>query len=161
VRPFKKTTKKLLLILALKSAYSITERQVALVSSFTGFDRAKLYELVERVKTSLGTKAEFREKMIESRNQAFFRKTKCRIELERLTQGTPQYVTVQKQLKFYSNLLDRKNETLRTKSGLMPSNRYIGELLDIPPRSVSRILETAVKNAGQNRGGLLTRDYVI
>lgn len=160
-RPFKKSVEKMLLVLALKNAYLITERQIVFISGITGFDRARLSDLVERIKTSLGAKAESRKKIVESRNQAFVHKTKCRIELERMTQGTPQYLAVQRQLKFHSNLLDRKNEALKTRLRLMPSNRYIGELLGIPVRSVSRILDDAVKKAGQNRGGLLTRDYVI
>jgi hypothetical protein len=157
---FPKTVEKTLLVLALKSSYSITERQISFVAGITGFDCGKLRDIVESARSGLRQREEERGKLTEGRNHAFVQKTRCRIELERLAPESSQYALVQKQYNFYSAVLERKNEQLKTKFKLIPSNKYIGDALDIPARNVKRILDDAERTFRSAGRRLVSGDYV-
>jgi hypothetical protein len=155
MRPFfyTKDIAETLIILAIKGAHTITEKQIELIGSFTKTDKQKLKLCIEQTKKDLLLKVERRQKEMESRNKAFFLKVRYRLELERMRPETPQYEIVEKQYKYQERLVDAKNELLKTKLIIAPSNTYIGKLLNIPPRRVSRIIEQAAKTiiGGNNR----------
>ena len=156
---FTRKTEKTLLVLALKSAYSITDKQIKRISHITGVENAKLTSLVECAKTSLLPKEAVRQKMIESRNKAYYLKTRYGIELERLAPASSQYCAVEKQYATQVRLMDKKNEMLKSKLSLSPSNSCVGSLLDIPPRNVTRLITQAahtlkkrpIDSAGKNK----------
>jgi hypothetical protein len=139
-----RNAEKTLLVLALKNAYSITEKQITVISDATGFEKTKLTSLVEMTRSSLLAKETMRQKMIESRNKAYYLKTRYRIELERLSPGTSQYCAVEKQYAVQVRLMEKKNELLKKHSNLTPSNTYVGSLLNIPARNVTRLITEAV-----------------
>jgi hypothetical protein len=136
-------TEKTLLVLALKNAYAITGDQIKHIAHIAGFENEKLALLVERAKTSLLPKEAARQRMIESRNKAYYLKTRYSIELGRLPPQSPQYYFVEKQYAAQARLMDRKNELLKNRLRLVPSNTYVGALLDMPPRNVARLITEA------------------
>ena len=152
-------SEKTLLVLALKNAYTITDKQIKQISHITGFENAKLTSLVERAKMSILPKAAIRQKMIESRNKTYYLKTRNGIELERLSPESSQYCVVKKQYANQVHLMNKKNELLKSKLSLSPSNSCVGSLLNIPPRNVTRLITQAantfklgkVDKAGKNK----------
>ncbi|GMO47260.1 MAG: hypothetical protein Pg6C_09410 [Treponemataceae bacterium] len=158
---FPKVAEKTLIVLAVKNSYSITEKQISFIAGFTGFNRGKLNDIIEKARNSLKQREEGRRKLIESRNHAFVQKTRRRIEMERLAPESAQYALVQKQYNFYSALLEKRNHLLKTKFKLMPSNKYIGDALDIPPRNVKRILDDAERTFYSVSHRLMPKDCVV
>jgi hypothetical protein len=149
-----------LLILALKSAHNITDEQIDMITVLTGYNRQKLMEHIDKTRINLSGKQKRWMQATECRNKAFFLKTKYRMELDRLTPDCSQYAIVEKQYEYQSRIVEIKNELLRKKFLLTPSNTYIAQLLDIPPRRVSRIIEQATRTFTDKYNGLNAQECV-
>ena len=140
---FTPKSEKTLLVLALKNAYTITDKQINRISLITGFEKEKLTSLVERARKTILPKAALRQKLIESRNKSYYLKTRYGIELERLSPESSQYSLVEKQYITQMNLMNKKNELLKSKLDISPSNSCVGSLLNIPRRNVTRLITQA------------------
>ncbi|MDR1786507.1 MAG: hypothetical protein LBR23_08650 [Spirochaetaceae bacterium] len=138
-----KVTADTLVVLALKSAYSITDHHIASIAGLTGYDRDMLEEMVEKAKGLLHGKETKLRTAAERRNKAYFYKIKYRFELEKLSPGTTQHEIVAKQFLYQSRLLEAKNRRLMNYPGISPPNSCIAEMLNMPLRRVSRLIEQA------------------
>jgi DNA polymerase IIIc chi subunit len=147
---FLRHSEETLIVLTLKAAYTISEKQIQVIANITGFEKNKLTTMVETIRAELQNKEARRNQLTELRNKAFFLKTKYRLELERMPPGSAQYKSVEKQYKFQTSMVDAKNEILRRRFLLVPSNSRIAELLNVSPRRVSRLIEYLARSMEVN-----------
>jgi hypothetical protein len=130
----------MLLVLALKCAASLSEYQISAIADATGLPVSRyIFNINER----LGKKSTERQYLVETRNQAWFLKARYRLELERIRPDTAQYEIVVKKYRYQSQALKMKNMQLNEKFQLEPSNTYIGELLKMDQRKVTKLLDQA------------------
>jgi len=142
-----------LVVLVLKAACDVTGRHVEAAAAAAGVSRETLSALVEQTRESLAKKSEARRKLCESRNRAFFFKSRCRAELERMPPECARYSAVKKQFLYHARLYAQRNEMLRTSRAAAPSNRFIGEMLGIETRRVSRMIRRAEAAFGAGSRG--------
>jgi hypothetical protein len=136
----------MLLVLALKCASNLSDKQINSVAAAVGVTPKVLSVYVTTIKQKLSKKFECRQQLIENRNRTWFLKARYRLELERLHPGSVQYAHVKKQFIYQSKALEVKNKML--KEDVIPANTHIAYLLNMDPRKVTRLLEQA-------RGGAL------
>ncbi|MDR3284743.1 MAG: hypothetical protein LBS97_06160 [Treponema sp.] len=133
----------MLLVLALKCAAHLSEGQIDAVAFAAGVMPQVLHSHIDVIKKMLSHKFVMRQNLIEARNRSWFLKARCRLELERLRPGTTQYDVVEKQYIHQTRLLEIKNNVLKCKSFLVPSNDRIAAVLHLPVRQVTRLLGLA------------------
>jgi hypothetical protein len=133
----------MLLALGLKTCLSLSDRQISLIISITGIDSATMMGYISLAKESLKTRLGIQRDLIQRRNRAFYLKTKYRIELDRLSKDSSQYRIVEEKYTYQCRVLEGKNQILKERTDLRPTNVVIGEILGIPSRRITRLLELA------------------
>jgi hypothetical protein len=131
----------MLLVLALKCAPKLSDRQINEISATVGLPPKVLSTYVSTIKQKMNRKFENRQQLIENRNRTWFLKARYRLELERLSPESVQSALVKKQYIFQTKALVTKNRQL--KEDVIPANSHIGTLLHMDPRKVARLLQQA------------------
>jgi hypothetical protein len=131
----------MLLVLALKCAPNLSDKQIDSISTAVGLAPKVLSMYITAIKQKMSKKIEDREQLIENRNRTWFLKARYRLELERLPPESVQYAHVRKQFIYQTKALKIKNKML--KEAVIPANSHIGSLLHMDPRKVTRLLEQA------------------
>jgi hypothetical protein len=140
-RSEQKIVRQMLVALALKNAMVLSDRQITVIIAITALKNEIFLGYIQKAKESLQGRQAIQRDMIYKRNKAFFLKTKYRIEMERLGSDTPQYESVKHKFQYQSRILDAKNNSLNRRMDIAPTNAFIGELMNLPSRRVTRLLE--------------------
>jgi hypothetical protein len=135
----------MLLVLALKCASKLSDRQINEISVTVGLPAKVLSTYVSTIKQKMNRKFENRQQLIENRNRTWFLKARYRLELERLPPESVQSALVKKQYIIQTKALVAKNKQL--KEDVIPANSHIGTLLHMDPRKVARLLQQAKDGA--------------
>ena len=142
---------KLLLVLALKSSYNITERNINMISSCCNIDKEKLQEIVDYLNDKLECKLTRKRKLEEKRNSVYFYKKKYEHQIKKLNEE------VKEDNKYISESLTEKynrkyekwgnlNKKLNNSSHfLKPTNKEIANVLGLCERQVNYYIK-ALKN---------------
>ncbi len=142
---------KLLLVLALKSSYNITERNINMISSCCNIDKEKLQEIVDYLNDKLECKLTRKRKLEEKRNSVYFYKKKYEHQIKKLSEE------VKEDNKYVSESLTEKynrkyekwgnlNKKLNNSSHfLKPTNKEIANALGLCERQVNYYIK-ALKN---------------
>ena len=142
---------KLLLVLALKSSYNITERNINMISSCCNIDKEKLQEIVDYLNDKLECKLTRKRKLEEKRNSVYFYKKKYEHQIKKLNEE------VKEDNKYVSESLTEKynrkyekwgnlNKKLNNSSHfLKPTNKEIANVLGLCERQVNYYIK-ALKN---------------
>ncbi len=141
--------KEVILILALKSACSLSEDRLRNIAKTIDFEQEQLVEFAKHIQKNKAKKNERRISAVESRNRSYFFKRKYALELGRLQPESAQYQRVAKQLAFQASILGIKNQRLREKHCMNTTVFEIATLLKISPRTVVRRL-ASVKGKGSD-----------
>jgi hypothetical protein len=139
----RKSLRDMLLALALKNCWMISDKQLSLIIAATGINPDTMMAWIQEAKDSIQMRVDLQKELIYRRNKAFFLKTKYRLELERLDPASAQYEAVDHKFRYQCRVLDTKNQILRERSDLSPSNTNIAATMDLPVRRVNRLLEMA------------------
>lgn len=136
-------TKKILLVLALKSAYYITDEEIHLISEICGIDYELLLSVIQYIKEQL-TMREANKKQLElRRNNAWFQHSKCRNILSYLKNdidlnSSYKIRIFESKYRKHTYSLDQMNR--RFKKGIInirPTNKMVAQILGICERQVS------------------------
>lgn len=142
---------KLLLVLALKSSYNITETNINMIASCCNIDKEKLQEIVDYLNDKLECKLTRKRKLEEKRNSVYFYKKKYEHQIKKLNEE------VKEDNKYVSESLTEKynrkyekwgnlNKKLNNSSHfLKPTNKEIANVLGLCERQVNYYIK-ALKN---------------
>lgn len=142
---------KLLLVLALKSSYNITETNINMIASCCNIDKEKLQEIVDYLNDKLECKLTRKRKLEEKRNSVYFYKKKYEHQIKKLSEE------VKEDNKYVSESLTEKynrkyekwgnlNKKLNNSSHfLKPTNKEIANALGLCERQVNYYIK-ALKN---------------
>lgn len=142
---------KLLLVLALKSSYNITETNINMIASYCNIDKEKLQEIVDYLNDKLECKLTRKRKLEEKRNSVYFYKKKYEHQIKKLNEE------VKEDNKYVSESLTEKynrkyekwgnlNKKLNNSSHfLKPTNKEIANALGLCERQVNYYIK-ALKN---------------
>lgn len=142
---------KLLLVLALKSSYNITETNINMIASCCNIDKEKLQEIVDYLNDKLECKLTRKRKLEEKRNSVYFHKKKYEHQIKKLSEE------VKEDNKYVSESLTEKynrkyekwenlNKKLNNSSHfLKPTNKEIANVLGLCERQVNYYIK-ALKN---------------
>lgn len=142
---------KLLLVLALKSSYNITETNINMIASCCNIDKEKLQEIVDYLNDKLECKLTRKRKLEEKRNSVYFYKKKYEHQIKKLNEE------VKEENKYVSESLTEKynrkyekwgnlNKKLNNASHfLKPTNKEIANVLGLCERQVNYYIK-ALKN---------------
>lgn len=142
---------KLILVLALKSSYNITETNINMIASCCNIDKEKLQEIVDYLNDKLECKLTRKRKLEEKRNSVYFYKKKYEHQIKKLSEE------VKEDNKYVSESLTEKynrkyekwgnlNKKLNNSSHfLKPTNKEIANVLGLCERQVNYYIK-ALKN---------------
>ena len=142
---------KLLLVLALKSSYNITETNLNMIASCCNINREKLQEIVDYLNDKLEYKLKRKRELEEKRNSVYFYKKKYEHQIKKLNEE------VKEDNKYVSESLTEKynrkyekwgtlNKKLNNSSHFFkPTNKEIANVLGLCERQVNYYIK-ALKN---------------
>lgn len=134
------------LILFLKSCFFTDDKTLKKVSLLTGIDEEELFAMVEKLKKCLTKKIGRKEVCLKARDNAFFFHRRYRVERDNLDKNDNMYSKVRRCYEIQTEKWIANNKKLKTLSPIEPSNRDIGNILNISERKVAYILLAAEKN---------------
>jgi hypothetical protein len=140
-RSSQKIVRQMLVALALKNAMVLSDKQITMIIAITAIKSETLLGFIQKAKESLQARLKIQNDMVYKRNKAFFLKTKYRIEMERLSPDVQQYEIVRHKFQYQSRILNSKNNFLKRRMNIAPTNAVIGEIMNLPARRVTRLLE--------------------
>ena len=142
---------KLLLVLALKSSYNITETNLNMIASCCNINREKLQEIVDYLNDKLEYKLKRKRELEEKRNSVYFYKKKYEHQIKKLNEE------VKEDNKYVSESLTEKYNRKYEKWGTLnkklnnsthffkPTNKEIANVLGLCERQVNYYIK-ALKN---------------
>jgi hypothetical protein len=145
---------KLLLVLALKSSYNITETNLNMIASCCNINKEKLQEIVDYLNDKLEYKLKRKRELEEKRNSVYFYKKKYEHQIKKLNEE------VKEDNKYVSESLTEKynrkyekwgtlNKKLNNSSHFFkPTNKEIANVLGLCERQVNYYIK-ALKNINE------------
>ncbi|MDY4902149.1 MAG: hypothetical protein SO116_04670 [Treponema sp.] len=132
--------KDMILVLALKSAYYITDSMIEKVSQTVGIEKEKLSDLCNKARENLCGKLERREVYMRKRDNAFFFHRKYMIESKDLSKNSVWCEHIAERYKKQTKIWETANKCLKEKFCLpVPSNKVISRLSSLPIRRIEYI----------------------
>lgn len=132
----------MIMVLALKSAYYITEEQISNISLWFNIDKKILEMNIQEIKTEMYDRIIHKEQLIERRNKVYFQRQKLKdqIEWNKRTKANPEYYNEPLRRKYQktTNTLNMLNYQM--KEGMIhirPSTRVLAKYIDKSPRQIT------------------------
>lgn len=135
---------KLVIVLALKSCFFLTNRQIKKISSFCRISEEQLASAIEKLRAASEKKHDIYKSLIEKRNAEYFIHRKCRELLitNRFSQFSNQTERLTRQYDFHTKKWRKLNEKLKEQSRkTCPTNKSIAAILGICERQVGYYLK--------------------
>lgn len=141
-----------LLIIAMKSAFYLTDQQIKKICNYYNLDKKDFYKTIEYYRSTLMEKSKRKQEVLDRRNHAYYNHKKCEKQLELL-----KYCDLSEDNIIQKNHLLKKDQkqynswknlTNQLKNGLLsvrPSNKIIAEILGICERQVIYYIKRAKK----------------
>jgi len=140
---------KILLVLALKSAYYITDSQINKIAEICHIEVNKFHAIVQNLKEDLITREKNREVIEERRNKAYFQRRKYRSKIiwaEETKDNFSEYEKYQLSNKYNKQNLNWKRLNQKLQKGtinIRPTNRAIAKALGMCERQISFYIKNA------------------
>lgn len=159
----KRATARGVLLLALKSAFSLSESMIDRTAAFCGIPREQVESLVAQVQRDYAGKQTQYEAMRTRRYQYYLRAFSYQTQLrslqgcENADTGNPEKEEIrklQKQQQYCERQKNRLQDAMR-KLRRTPSNRYLASLLGIPQRTVDQTIVRLKKQQYDSSHGTL------
>ncbi len=131
------------LVLFLKSSAVADDSSIRKTSIVTGISEDKLFSMKEELRDKIYKKIVRRQNVGKARDEAFFLHRKYRAQFEKLDQEGRLYQEVCRCYQVQRRRWEKNNSRLEQEFNIAPSNRDIGELLNMSERRVSYILKMA------------------
>lgn len=140
----------IILVLALKSAYYLTEEQIEKISDMFHIDSTKFHQIVLDLKQGLESRKRNRTILEERRNRAYYLHTKTRnqIEWNKETKNDSDYSNLVLRKSYQKNTANWKNLNTQLEEGkilIRPTTKLIAQILGISARQVTYYQTTARK----------------
>lgn len=142
---------KIVIVLALKSAYYITGRQIELLCEMFNLDKNMLYSLIQQLKDELSSRGERKLELENRRNAAYFHHQKYTHQINKLNDSSKinaKYKKIEIKQKYQKKTDSWMNLTKQLQNGtinLRPTNKSIAKVLGLCERQISHYLLTAQK----------------
>lgn len=131
------------LILFLKSSAVVDDSSIRNTSIVTGISEERLFSMIAELKEKIEKKISRREDTSRVRDMAFFLRRKYRLQFLKLDKGGMMQKKMRDLLKTQSVRWRKNNWRLETDMSIAPSNKDIGEVLNVSQRKIARILKRA------------------
>ena len=140
----------IILVLALKSAYYITEEQISNISRWFNIDKRKIELIIQEIKSEMSERIINKEHMIERRNKAYFQHKKLRnqIEWNKISRSDSKYCNEELHRKYKKNTEIWELLNHQMEEGMIhirPTTSLIAKVLGISTRQVTYYQTTARK----------------
>ena len=140
----------IIMVLALKSSYYITEEQIEAITGLFNIDNDKFHQIVQELKKEMETRIEHKNMMEQRRNKAYFnhKRLKSQIEWNEINDDTPEYknYTLKKQYNKNTQNWNILNHQLEEgKIMIRPTTKIIAKVLGLSTRQVTYYQSTARK----------------
>ncbi len=140
----RESSRKLALVLALKSCYYLSEETLDAISDFCKIERRHMAEAVASLRKTLGAKIKKYESLKNRRDYSYFQRRKCFFKLQLLKMENSSTEEMQRLYDFHSEKWNSKNSHLQNESyKVCPTNKAIAELLGICERQVGYYINKA------------------
>lgn len=142
---------KIILILALKSAYTINDEQIEKISKICNMNKDELYGLIDLINQGLSFRITRKKNLEERRNKAFHNHIKYGEQIyyfNTLSSKYPKYYLESIEEKYKKQTQSWKNINKKINNGyiyLRPTNKAIAEILGICERQVNYYISAAHK----------------
>ncbi len=139
-----------IIVLALKSAFYITEEQICKISKWFNIEKAKLDGIIREIKDNMNERIAHKEEMIEKRNKAYLQHKKIRGQIlwNESNNENSEYLnnTLNKRYeKNTSNWTILNHQLEEGKIHIRPTTKMIAQVLGISSRQVTYYQTTAKK----------------
>jgi hypothetical protein len=135
--------KELVHVLILKNAYYFSDVHIGKAAQISGISKKTLTSQLDIIREEIQGKVDRFDREVQNRNRAFFLKSRYKIELDRLNPLCSHYTDTERRFRYQSVILERKNECIKSMGRITPTDVFLGELLNIKARRVTRILARA------------------
>ena len=125
------------LVLALKSCYSLDDKTIKNLATFTGKTEKEIDSMVEILKSTTEKKTELHSKLVNKRDNAFFRKRKYAVELSNLQADCAEYERLVKSMQNQTKNWQNQNDLLSYRYLCSPKNEEIAKVTGLNARKVS------------------------
>lgn len=145
-----KMIQNILMVLALKSSYYITDSQVEKISKLLNIDKTTMHEIIQEMKSLMESRISNKEKIEMRRNKAYFNHRTIRelITWNELNCAEPQYENYVLNKKYEKNTKSWKNLNHQLEDGkilIRPTTKLIAKVLGMSSRQVTYYQTTARK----------------
>ena len=145
-----KMIKNIIMVLALKSAYYITDEQIKKISDLLNFNPLTLQVIIQDIKSQMDTRVSNKEKMEIRRNRAYFQHKRLKSQMEWNENNTinPEYENISLNKKYQKNTKNWSTLNHQLEEGkihIRPTTKLIAKILGISPRQVTYYQTTARK----------------
>lgn len=136
------------LVLALKSAWYMDDKQIEKISDFCGCPKEIFMKKVHDVRNKLVEKSERHETLVQKRDKAWFFICKYREEISQMKKGSVEYEKCKRKLNYQLNAWKRKNRMLqKCNYRISADNETVAKALNVSAHKVSTYLNYARKMA--------------
>lgn len=145
-----KMIQNIVIVLALKSSYYITDDQIEKISKLLNIDKTSIHEIIQELKTLMDSRISNKEKIEIRRNRAYYNHKTMRdqIKWNELNSSEPQYENLKLNRKYEKNTRSWKNLNHQLEEGkilIRPTTKLIAKVLGISSRQVTYYQTTARK----------------
>lgn len=140
---------RILLVLALKSAYYITDKQINTISQICSINSEQLFEIIQKLRQDLVTREIHKAQLELRRNKAYYhhKKYKNRLEWEINNKDDvsdiEKSILISKYKKQTENWIKLNEKLKKGTINIRPTNKVIAEVLGICERQVSYYIKNA------------------
>ncbi|MBQ9538286.1 MAG: hypothetical protein IJU95_03360 [Treponema sp.] len=131
------------LVLFLKSSAVADDSALRSTSIVTGVSEDRLFSMMTQLKDKLDARIARRQETCKSRDDAFFLRRKYRVQSGMLDEGSRLYDRLSHCYKVQSERWRRNNVKLDEEYNIAPTNKDVGDMLNISERKVAHILKMA------------------
>lgn len=138
------------LVLALKACKDLDDDMVCKVSDFTEIDKEVLYDKLQELKKSMGTREKNHQKIVRKRNNAFFYHRKYMEEMISPDTSEKKLARLRQKYEIQTKKWEDSNKIL-SEFSQSPSNDEIAKAIGLKPRMVSFYINHARKAENRKR----------
>ncbi len=145
-----KMIQNIIMVLALKSSYYITDEQIEKISELLNINSITLHQMIQEIKIHMERRISNKEKIEIRRNRAYFmhKRFKSQMEWNENNTAEPEYENFSLNKKYQKNTRNWTNLNHQLEEGkihIRPTTKLIAKILGMSPRQVTYYQTTARK----------------
>ena len=145
-----KMIQNIVMVLALKSSYYITDNQIEKISELLNISSVTLHQMIQEIKNQMERRINNKEKIENRRNRAYFlhKRFKSQMEWNESNALEPEYENLKLNKKYQKNTRNWNSLNHQLEEGkihIRPTTKLIAKILGMSPRQVTYYQTTARK----------------